>query len=39
MADLVVTAAGRVIGQSLDEPAQHKLVEEFLLSDNQKLND
>lgn len=32
MADLVVSAAGRVIGQSLDDRAQHRLVEEFLHS-------
>ncbi|MHB8993271.1 MAG: F0F1 ATP synthase subunit B family protein, partial [Chloroflexota bacterium] len=39
MADLVVSAAGRIIGQSLDERAQHRLVEEFLQGNGQKLND
>ncbi len=38
-ADLVVAAAARVIGQSLDVRAQHRLVEEFLHGDGQKLND
>ncbi len=43
MADLVVSAAGRVIGQSLDDRAQHRLVEEFVHSNGggngQKLDD
>lgn len=30
MADLVIAAATKVIGQSLDEKAQHRLVEEFI---------
>ncbi len=40
MADLVVSAATRVIGESLDDRAQHRLIEEFLQSNGQqKLND
>ncbi len=39
MADLVVSAAGRVIGQSLDDRAQRRLVEEFLHGNGQKLDD
>ncbi len=41
MADLVVTAAGRVIGESLDDRTQRRLLEEFLHGDGngQKLND
>ncbi len=39
MADLVVAAAGRVIGRSLDDRAQHRLVEEFLRGNGQKLDD
>lgn len=35
MADLVVSAAGKVIGQSLDDRAQRRLVEEFLRSNGQ----
>ncbi len=39
MADMVVAAAGKVIGQSLDASAQRRLVEEFSLGNGQKLND
>lgn len=39
MADLVVAAAGKVIGQSLDEKAQHRLVDDFLSTDGRRLND
>ena len=39
MANLVVMAAGKVLGRQLDDRAQHQLVEEFLYSDGQKLND
>ncbi len=41
MADLVVSAAGRVIGESMDERTQRRLVEEFLHSsgNGQKLDD
>lgn len=39
MADLVVAAASKVIGRSMDDPTQHQLVEEFLRSNGQKLND
>ncbi len=39
MADIVVAAAGRVIGQSLDTSAQHRLVEEFSRGNGQKLDD
>ncbi len=39
MADLVVAATAKVIGQSLDDRAQHRLVEEFLSGNGQKLND
>ena len=35
MADLVVAAAGKVIGQSLDDRAQYRLIEEFLRSNGQ----
>lgn len=38
-ADLVVAAAAKVIGRSLDGRAQHQLVEEFLSGDPPKLND
>lgn len=39
MASLVVSAAGRLINESLDDRAQHRLVEEFLHDNGQKLND
>ena len=39
MANLVVAAAGKVLGRQLDDRAQHLLVEEFLYSDGQRLND
>ena len=41
MADLVVSAAGRVIGESMDDRTQRRLVEEFLHSsgNGQKLDD
>lgn len=39
MADLVVAAAAKVVGQSLDYQAQHKLVEEFLSGNGQRMND
>ena len=39
MADLVVAAADKIIGQSMDERIQHRLIDEFLTSDGQKLND
>jgi F-type H+-transporting ATPase subunit b len=39
MADMVVAAAGRVIGQSLDTNAQRRLVEEFSQGNGQKLDD
>lgn len=39
MANLVVAAAGKVIGRNLDELAQHQLVQEFVSGDGRKLND
>jgi F-type H+-transporting ATPase subunit b len=39
MADLVVAAAGKVIGQSLDDKAQHRLIDEFLSAPSPKLSD
>jgi len=40
VADLVVSAAGRIIGETLDERGQRRLIEEFLRSGNgQRLND
>ncbi|MGI5835252.1 MAG: F0F1 ATP synthase subunit B [Chloroflexota bacterium] len=39
MADLVVAAASKVVGQSLDDKAQHRLIEEFLSGNGQRLND
>ena len=38
MADLVVEAAGKVIGRSLDIKAQHQLVQEFLRGDGLSKN-
>jgi F-type H+-transporting ATPase subunit b len=39
MASLVVLAAGKVIGQQLDDRAQHQLVEEFLSGNGHQLSD
>lgn len=39
MASLVVSAAGKVIGQQLDDRAQHQLVEEFLSGNGHQLSD
>ncbi|MGE5619382.1 MAG: F0F1 ATP synthase subunit B [Sphingomonadaceae bacterium] len=39
MADLVVSATGKIIGESLDDRAQRKLIEGFLQGNGQKLND
>jgi F-type H+-transporting ATPase subunit b len=36
---LVVAAAGKVIGQQLDDRDQHQLVEDFLRSNGHRLND
>jgi F-type H+-transporting ATPase subunit b len=39
MANLVVAATGKVIGRQMDDRTQHQMVEEFLRSDGQQLND
>ncbi|HEX9014651.1 MAG TPA: F0F1 ATP synthase subunit B [Chloroflexota bacterium] len=39
MANLVVAAAGKIIGRQLDDRSQHQLVEEFLRGDGARLSD